>query len=369
MKRSQRRGFTLVELLVVIAIIGILIALLLPAVQAAREAARRSQCSNHLRQLGIALHNYHDTMKAFPPIRTGTSNTTGWGIFSYQVALLPFIEQKALYDGVVGSNWCGNSYGGLTAVQYRWDNSAYWGNKLVSYFGCPSDANANKASWRESHQPASYMGSLGDCVVNTSEGEENTRGFFPGGMGYSGVKCNTFASITDGTSNTVAIAETCVGSMASDTRKKGGIAADTTKIPSVCQAHGMGTDSNTLVGSVTYYTRGWTFADGRSRVMAVQTILPPNSVSCSQDSTAGHPGHGYGFTTASSYHSGGINVCLADASVRFVSDSVNCGNLDWDVSSGTDAYPSNGNEPTGQSPFGVWGAMGTVRGNETVTMP
>ena len=87
-----RRGFTLVELLVVIAIIGILVALLLPAIQAAREAARRTQCSNHLKQLALAAHNFHDTYKALPPIVNHTEGPT------FFMHILPFIEQQALYD-------------------------------------------------------------------------------------------------------------------------------------------------------------------------------------------------------------------------------------------------------------------------------
>ena len=92
----SKRGFTLVELLVVIAIIGILIALLLPAVQAAREAARRSQCSNNLKQIGIGMHNFHDTYKAFPVGQADDDNDSfGWGVY-----ILPFIEQKPLWDAI-----------------------------------------------------------------------------------------------------------------------------------------------------------------------------------------------------------------------------------------------------------------------------
>lgn len=92
----SRRAFTLVELLVVIAIIGVLVALLLPAVQAAREAARRSDCSNKLKQLGIALHNCHDTYGSFPPgLLDDDTNSFGWA-----VSILPFMEQKPLYDNI-----------------------------------------------------------------------------------------------------------------------------------------------------------------------------------------------------------------------------------------------------------------------------
>src|SRR5688572_16336833 len=103
MPRQRKRGFTLIELLVVIAIIAILIALLLPAVQQAREAARRTQCKNHLKQFGLAIHNYHDTHRAFPRLTSGSQGTgfgTEWRGFSAHVMLLPYIDQAPLYNQI-----------------------------------------------------------------------------------------------------------------------------------------------------------------------------------------------------------------------------------------------------------------------------
>ena len=126
MRSSHRRGFTLVELLVVIAIIGILIALLLPAVQAAREAARRSQCSNNLKQIGLALHNYHDTYGVFCAACTGT--TSPWGdhyqsTYSYMtgwVSLLPYLEQGPLYDQFTSpQTYNGQSYNPFGPYAYE----------------------------------------------------------------------------------------------------------------------------------------------------------------------------------------------------------------------------------------------------------
>jgi len=93
---SKRRGFTLVELLVVIAIIGVLVALLLPAIQAAREAARRSSCTNNMKQFGVALHNYHDSLKTFPPGGVNTISNVGKILMSPHAMLLPFFEEEGL---------------------------------------------------------------------------------------------------------------------------------------------------------------------------------------------------------------------------------------------------------------------------------
>ena len=134
MSRTPRPGFTLIELLVVIAIIAILVALLLPAVQQAREAARRTQCKNNLKQIGIALHSYHDVYKTFPPAYIPDED--GKPMHSWRVLILPFIEQQALYE------------------QYDfnepWDgpNNSQLANVVISVYQCPSSPNPAVASPR-----------------------------------------------------------------------------------------------------------------------------------------------------------------------------------------------------------------------------
>ena len=231
------RGFTLVELLVVIAIIGILIALLLPAVQAAREAARRSQCSNNLKQYGLALHNYADAYKQFPTAGANWGNPQiGW-----QVQILPFIEQQPLWSAVaVGDRYTpvdgrpagGYAYWdvnpkGLEDVNYR--------ARLIQtpYARCPSD----NSPWPDTNWAASnYTGSLGSQKTPSAAGSAcqpymvpgvnyetsqgrcdhgNATDMVPSGdnkncvsgmMGRLGLNIN-FGGVTDGTSNTIHVGE------------------------------------------------------------------------------------------------------------------------------------------------------------------
>ena len=182
------RGFTLIELLVVIAIIAILIALLLPAVQAAREAARRTQCKNNLKQLGLALHNYHDVHNVFPPggtYRAATVQPAGWSV---QARLLPFIEQANLQSLIDFSR----SYDAQPAVtQIR-----------VSTFMCPSEVN-DKAypDGALTHWPINYAANYGEWFVwNPTSGQFGTGAFGPNAR-------TSMRDFTDGTSNTLAMAE------------------------------------------------------------------------------------------------------------------------------------------------------------------
>ncbi|MEX2172871.1 MAG: DUF1559 domain-containing protein [Pirellulaceae bacterium] len=197
MCRRSRRGFTLVELLVVIAIIGVLVALLLPAVQAAREAARRAQCSNNLKQIGIALHNYHDTIGVFP---MGWANRgQGWSAM-----LLPFIEQRPLYDTLQwaeSNNWDANNT----------PNERACGTFLKAY-RCPSAAipehHTNQGI--PNRVPATYRG----VASSTADSDDpstsavgrhlellNLEGIF---FGDSKIR---MADILDGTSNTLMVGE------------------------------------------------------------------------------------------------------------------------------------------------------------------
>ena len=164
MKRSafrDRRAFTLVELLVVIAIIGILVALLLPAVQAAREAARRTSCSNNLKQYGLALHNYHDTQGAFPPggLWNVSSANWGWANMGWQARILPYAEQQPLYEKIDWNLMAGGNTGYESLVT---PNGPRVREAVLPYAKCPSDEAAKTTTlWGPIYGNSSYSGSLG----------------------------------------------------------------------------------------------------------------------------------------------------------------------------------------------------------------
>jgi len=295
---SSRRGFTLIELLVVIAIIAVLIALLLPAVQQAREAARRTQCKNNLKQWGLAMHNYHDTYLVLP-MGNGTS---GGGIrFSPQAATMPYFEQAAAYGRIDFS------------VSPSHANNAFVYNLTPPTFRCPSDDDNLPANLGGRNN---YWVNVGTSVVNGDVTGPNV-GMPPQNGPFQTNKCISFGHISDGLSNTVMMSEKRLGDGSNgvstpetDHFAPGTYPNDADEAMQQCRAMDV-TDlsfqSESNVGAPwlpqnndgTYYMH----------------ILPPNDRSCRfpPQRMAG---------TANSRHTGGVHSLLTDGSVRFVSQNL-----------------------------------------------
>lgn len=351
---SRRRiAFTLVELLVVIAIIGILVALLLPAIQAAREAARRTQCTNNLKQLGVALHNYHDTYKVLPFRQCGTQTGPihNGGRLGGFVAMLPFMEQAPLYDMIVGGGTACHT-GGTTNYP-AWGNNPWdtgfipWITRIQSLC-CPSDPGQQMMIPGSGIQPSNYCFSTGDIAPQSDWTQ--TRGPFGG----TARPCFNFGMIIDGLSNTIAMSERSTG--VGSTTIKGGLWLNIGGIQGKTQA-----PINCMTkreGSV--YASGGTYAnwagkrwcDGATGFTHFNTILPPNGPTCVDGAWDGHPM----FAPPTSYHPGGVLGAMCDGSVTFFDDSINTGNLAQAIN----------HDITGPSPYGVWGSLGSKDGGEGV---
>ncbi len=323
-----RPGFTLVELLVVIAIIGILVVLLLPAVQAAREAARRMQCTNRLKQLGLANHNYHDVYKSLPPMRCGTSRSTdedcNWYCMNGFVSLLPFMEQQQIYDYAKARN-----FGPVPWSDYE----GTWTVRIPSLL-CPSDEELNQPPFGN----RSYSFCLGTTVYqNENEWDPDPNGCY-NNIGDPGARKRpySFRDIRDGTSNTVAMSERRIGNhelwfdvanVAVDIIAASG---DTSTITqewydacwaTASQYNGRrynDTGVSTYDAGGTWAKPGQRWSDGRPYWCGFTTIIPPNGPSC----MAGNGDWIRGVYTASSRHPTIVNVLMADGSVRQIGNSV-----------------------------------------------
>jgi prepilin-type N-terminal cleavage/methylation domain-containing protein/prepilin-type processing-associated H-X9-DG protein len=297
MSRTKRRGFTLIELLVVIAIIAVLIALLLPAVQQAREAARRTQCRNSLKQMGLALHNYHDINNSFPSLISFGDVVGGsaqvWG-YAWSAMILPQIDQANLYNAisipVVSPPWDFNLSNSV------WPPDANAGKVIPSYL-CPSDVIPAKMANLYNMGHISYAGSYGNNnwgnytslgVYGDGNPDANgvqTRGMFPMSPYVS------LRDVTDGTSNTIAVGET---------------SGHTTIDLQAC-------------GDGAYPWGAWAFPPLHMGSSGRTGRAPPNNTVVGTGGLIRRNRQGF-----NSAHVGGVHFLFCDGSVRFISNNIDC---------------------------------------------
>ena len=349
-RRAGRAGFTLIELLVVIAIIAILVSLLLPAVQQAREAARRSQCQNNLKQLGLAMHNYHSRHKMFP---AGNVDER-----SFLVGLTPFLDEGALWqrisnpldtnnDGTV--DWGSYASRVAPATGREHPNSTNyppWETQLGVLL-CPSDGAPKDGG------SSNYAANWGDNGSGVREGDNNrlntARGMFMANNRSLGLK-----DARDGTVNTILIGE--IGRNNGGREFQGGVARSVPSLtftensgysnPNVCLTTATNaTTPGRYAAAVTDLNteRGKNWADADGEDTGFTTILPPNSPSCSRDGTVWQNV----ILSAGSYHPGLVQAVMVDGSVQAINETINAGSA------------SAANPVAGPSPYGVWGALGT----------
>jgi prepilin-type N-terminal cleavage/methylation domain-containing protein/prepilin-type processing-associated H-X9-DG protein len=351
MRHTKRFAFTLIEILVVISIIGVLVALLLPAIGAAREAARRMDCSNRIRQIGIAMSNYESVYRKLPAMRLGNALENGpYARTSGLVMILPYLEQTALHEKMQSTIVNGHASSRFASAMMFCPGPGSngpngqviqpWLDKL-SLFRCPSDP---KTELEAEMGYCNYVFSVGDTIVDNAN--QATRGIFESG------RFRRLSEITDGLSNTIAMGEVRV-----DGKMFEWISDSELMKPCRYSERNRCTASVTLNSPPSqpeFFGRGRRWVDGAPIYTAFNTILPPGDVSANHRNDSDLT---YGNFAAGSYHTGGVNCLFGDSSVRFISSSINCGDLSA-IAPTTDSGIG--------SPYGVWGQLGTRASGEVV---
>lgn len=342
LKSGGRQGFTLVELLVVIAIIGILVGLLLPAVQAAREAARRMSCSNNLKQLGLAMHNYHDTYNMLPYGQRSDWDSISGKRHSGFVGMLPFMEQQPLFNQISADGF----------MPVPWDGGYQPFLTEIPNFRCPSDRERQGGIGK-----TNYMFSRGDSAWDHNDwagnGNRGLRGMFTGASRQFG-----FKDVTDGLSNTLAMSERTLGQAGQNVLDGGTVLNLGSNFrdnnPSECLAQ-VGPGKRYL-GTALGHWAGLRWTDGAPAFTGCTTVLGPNTASCTQNAWDGEDG----IYEPMSRHPAGVHGLMGDGAVRFITETIDTGNRALPP-------PDAPGQPNSFSPYGVWGALGSKSGGEVTT--
>jgi prepilin-type N-terminal cleavage/methylation domain-containing protein len=367
-KKSRKCGFTLIELLVVIAIIAVLIALLLPAVQQAREAARRTQCKNNLKQLGLAVYNYHDTYNVFP-FASMIAGAPGGQRQSTFVAILPYIDQAPLYNLAQTGTAAAANNG--TTVYFNnnwvpWDKNHVVPTTKIPAFLCPSDGDTNQSATppQKPLQGTNYGTCRGDTIWDytpkwNGNNGRGLRGMFIGGQGVSGT--HGARDVTDGLSNTIAMGEMIKAKPGATNIRNGAMSQAFSQgqlrvTPAICLTDLAANSPPGTIATPAVW-RGLRWADGAVAYTGFTTIFGPNKISCPSNGGDDRDG----IVEPSSLHTGGVQCLMGDGTVRFISDNINAGNP-------TLTNPAGGSSgaPSGPSVYGVWGSLGSINGSETV---